>query len=95
MNLYPDINPVDLYDEYEVYLAVLLLSSSSNFNIIKWWLVQEAVWPSLAKMAFDMLTIPAISAEYERVFSSSKLMIINRKNALKKEAIKMNECLRH
>src|SRR6266498_459545 len=95
MDLYPDINLVDLYDEYEVYLAASLFSNSSNFNIIKWWLVQEAVWPSLAKMAFDMLIISVMSAECERVFSSLKLMIIDRRNALKEETIEANECLRY
>ncbi len=46
-------------------------------------------------MVFDMLIIPAMSAECERVFSSLKLMIIVRRNALKEEIIEANECLRH
>ena len=95
MDLHPDTNPVDLHDEYKIYLAAPLLPNSSNFNIIKWWLAQEAVWPSLAKMVFDMFIIPAMSAECERVFSSLKLMIIDRRNVFKEEAIEANECLRH
>ncbi len=94
MDLHPDTNPVDLYDD-EIYLAVPLLPNSSNFNIIKWWLAQEAVWPSLTKIAFDMLTIPVMSAEYERVFSSLKLMITDRRNAFKEAVIEANECLRY
>ena len=35
------------------------------------------MWPNLAKIAFDLLAIPTISSEYERVFSSvAKLIIV-------------------
>ncbi len=95
MDLHSDTNSVDLYDKYEAYLAAPLLPNSSNFNIIKQWLAQEAVWPFLVKIIFDMLTIPAMSAECERVFSSLKLMITDRRNAFKEEVIETNECLRY
>ena len=38
------------------------------------WARYEAQHPSLARMAFDILSIPAMSAECERVFSSTKLL---------------------
>ncbi len=46
-------------------------------------------------MAFDMFIILAMSAECERVFSSLKLMITDRRNVLKEEVIEANECLRY
>ena len=45
-------------------------------------------------MALDMLCIPAMSAECERVFSSSKLMVTERRNRLKDDIIEAGECLR-
>jgi hypothetical protein len=35
----------------------------------EWWLAHERRYPVLSKMAFDLLPVPAMSAEPERVFS--------------------------
>jgi hypothetical protein len=45
-------------------------------------------------MAFDLLSIPLMSAECERVFSSAKLLITERRNRLKDDIIKACTCLR-
>ena len=45
-------------------------------------------------MAIDMLCIPAMSAECERVFSSAKLLISQRRNRLTADMIEACECLR-
>ena len=45
-------------------------------------------------MAFDMLTIPAMSSECERVFSSAKLLLTDRRNRLGAGVIEAVECLR-
>src|SRR5205807_2159507 len=44
-------------------------------------------------MAFDMLSIPAISDEPERVFSRLGLMITKRRNHLKQSTIQAAQCL--
>jgi len=51
-------------------------------------------YPHLSKMALDILSIPAMSAECERVFSSSKLMVTDRRNRLMEDVIEAGECLR-
>jgi hAT family C-terminal dimerisation region len=38
-------------------------------DAIHHWMSQKATYPRLAKMAFDILTIPASSADCERMFS--------------------------
>ena len=50
--------------------------------------------PDLARFAFDMLALPATSAECERVFSSAKLLITASRNRLLPDIIEANECLR-
>jgi hypothetical protein len=45
-------------------------------------------------MALDVLSIPAISAELERLFSSAKISITDRRNRLGIESIKAIECLK-
>jgi len=37
---------------------------------MEYWKARESEWPYLTKMAYDFLSILAMSSEYERVFSS-------------------------
>ena len=46
------------------------------------------------KLALDMLSIPAMSAECERTFSSTKVMINSHRNNLSDEVVEASECLR-
>ena len=61
-------------DELERYLnspKVTLPTQEDNlsFDLIAWWKANEMVYPTLARMAFELYSIPSISAEVERVFS--------------------------
>jgi len=49
--------------------------------------------PDLARMALDILAVPPMSDEIERVFSSAKLLLTDRRSRLKMDIIKANECL--
>jgi len=44
--------------------------------------------------ALDILSLPAMSAECERVFSSTKKLIIPERNALTDDTIEASECLK-
>jgi hypothetical protein len=65
-------------------------------DVIKYWAAKrtESRWKDLARMALDYLTIPAMSAEPERVFSSAKLTITDRRCILSDDAISALECLK-
>lgn len=63
-------------------------------NPLEFWLNELSNRPHLAKMAIDMLSIPAMSAECERVFSSAKLLITDRCGKLNPVTIEASECLR-
>jgi hypothetical protein len=45
-------------------------------------------------MALDILSIPAMSAEPERLFSGAKITITDRRNKLGIESIQAIECLK-
>jgi hypothetical protein len=47
----------------------------------------------LARMALDYLTIPAMSAEPERVFSAAKITLSDRRCRMEDDAIEALECL--
>ena len=52
------------------------------FNLIKWWNDAQSAFPTLYLWALDILAIPAMSAECERVFSSTKKLITLERNRL-------------
>ena len=45
-------------------------------------------------MAKDVFSIPAMSAEVERLFSSAKLMVSDQRSSLKASSIEVGECVR-
>ena len=59
-----------------------------------WWIQNKLHYPQLHIMALDLLGIPAMSADIERVFSSSGLLITDRRNRLKEDIIEAVECLK-
>jgi hypothetical protein len=81
-----------LVDEYEEYCA-----AQADFrvnDILEWWQSQAGAYPQLSRMAGDILSVPAMSAECERVFSSAKLLISDRRNKLGADVIEATECLK-
>lgn len=44
--------------------------------------VHPAAYPNLHKMAIDILSIPAMSAEPERLFSGAEVTVTERRNQL-------------
>jgi hypothetical protein len=61
-----------------------------------WWMeeTQQKLYPNLSKMALDILSIPAMSAEPERLFSATKLMITDQRNLLGMRMIEALACLK-
>ncbi|ODQ71411.1 hypothetical protein LIPSTDRAFT_4661 [Lipomyces starkeyi NRRL Y-11557] len=59
-------------DEYTKYLLARVLPEVTDPKL--WWLepTQRKSYPALSIMALDVLSIPAMSAEPERLFSSAK-----------------------
>jgi hypothetical protein len=55
---------------------------------------QRIAYPNLQKMALDILSIPAMSAEPERLFSGAKITITDRRNRLGVDTIEYLECLK-
>jgi hypothetical protein len=82
----------ELPDEYTEYCN--LKSDSRIADIIQWWQDHASTYPRLFQMACDILSIPAMSAECERVFSSAKLMLPDTRNRLKEDIIEASECLK-
>jgi hypothetical protein len=63
---------------------------------IAWWLqpVQQAKYPNLSKMAINVLSIPAMSADVERLFSSAGLTLSDCRNCMGTELLEALERLK-
>ena len=55
---------------------------------------QRKRWPRLSQMAIDILSIPAMSAEPERVFSGARRTVSWERMQLGSESIEETECLK-
>src|SRR5271156_3817227 len=60
--------------------------------LIGYWRDNTWRWPNLARLALDALSIPAMSAECERRFSSEAATISPQRMALSAESIEAAEC---
>jgi hypothetical protein len=70
------------------------VSPNTPDSVIPWILGAENVWPGIKQHALGLLSIPAMSAELERVFSQAKLTVIPTRNRLSANTIEILELLR-
>ncbi|KAM4067943.1 transposase-like protein [Hirsutella rhossiliensis] len=59
-----------------------------------YWKLKEATYPRLARMAFDMLSVPPMSAECERAFSFAGLMVTRLRRRLEVKTISAAQSIR-
>jgi hypothetical protein len=81
-------------NEYTKYLLAPIVPEVTDPQ--SWWLepTQKKSYPALSIMALDVLLIPTMSAEPERLFSGAKISITDRRNRLGIKSIKAIECLK-
>ena len=80
-------------DEYITYVQRDRVADK-DVNLFEWWTEKQTTWPILSRLAFNLLSAPAMSAECERVFSSTKKMVTPERNHLKADVIEVQECLK-
>lgn len=80
-------------DEYDHYCQQ---DCTIDEDPLQWWLqpTQQARYSNLSKMAIDILTIPPMSAEPERVFSGAKFTMSDHRNKLGVDLLKAFECMK-
>jgi len=78
-------------DEYKEYLKI---PAAPCEKPLIWWQSPHNEWLSLTRMALDVLSMPLMSAESERVFSAAGYLLNRRRNHLKDDIIEATSCLR-
>jgi hypothetical protein len=67
---------------------------TSKTDPIKYWVDRRFEYPRLAKMAFDVLNVPPMAAECERIFSAAGCMITPRRTRLGTDVISAAQTIR-
>jgi hypothetical protein len=65
----------DAIDEWAQWQVLPRPGDSDIKDPIAYWVANQDEYPRLARMAFDVMTVPAMSAECERLFSAVGLMV--------------------
>jgi hypothetical protein len=60
-------------DEFDRFINAIIVIFLNADDVFDWIQKENNVPPSIRQMLLDLLSIPAMSAELERVFSSAKL----------------------
>ena len=83
--------PTSSIDEYDEYLKIRAAKCEEP---LAWWAGRREEWPNLFRMAMDILSIPLMSSECERIFSSAGWTLSDRRSGLKEDIIEATTCLR-
>lgn len=88
--------PVSTADLYKQYISTDRLhdDDAGCDEAIAYWLSRYDSQRDLARFALDLFAILPMSDEYERLFSSAKLTVVDRRGRLKADIIEACECLR-
>ncbi|KAL4091722.1 hypothetical protein QTP88_026370 [Uroleucon formosanum] len=68
------------YNEFEQYISEIQINH--NLDPCMWWKEHETIYPTIAKVAKNILCIPASSASSERVFSTAGNIVTSKRNRL-------------
>jgi hypothetical protein len=83
-------------DEYQDYTCLEPYDLGKT-TALQWWSQDQhrKRWPRLSLMALDILSVPAMSDEPERVFSGARRTISWERMSLGADTIEETECLKH
>lgn len=86
----------DEVDELDKWMSERVFELDEKDTLPKFWLraLKNKTTAKLAQMGLDMVSIPAMSSECERVFSQAKLFLTSQRGALKVDIIEATQCLR-
>lgn len=86
-------------DEWQQYITSDPLPAPKDgkpFNALAWWTeeTQRRQYPNLSKMALDLLSIPAMASDVERLFSAAKLTLTDQRGAMYAETLELLQLLK-
>ncbi|CAH9088287.1 unnamed protein product [Cuscuta epithymum] len=81
------LNEISLYINYEVDF-----DENDEFDILKWWKSKERMFPILAQMAKQVLSMPVSTVAVEQEFSSADNVLTASRTSLSAESLETLIC---
>ncbi|XP_065849654.1 zinc finger BED domain-containing protein DAYSLEEPER [Euphorbia lathyris] len=78
--------------EMEQYLEESLLPRLHDFDVLGWWKLNKLKFPTLSKMARDILTIPVSTAAPDSVFDTEMKELDEYRSSLRPETVEALVC---
>ncbi|GAA0154687.1 hypothetical protein LIER_12598 [Lithospermum erythrorhizon] len=70
----------------------MLKGYDSKFDVLQWWMVNEAKYPVLSKLEKNVLSIPVTTVASEGTFSAGKRIIDPKRAFMKVKTVEMLLC---
>ncbi|KAF6161398.1 hypothetical protein GIB67_009277 [Kingdonia uniflora] len=81
-------------NELSRYLDSEIIDLDADFDILKWWKINENKYPIFAAIARDILAIPVSTVASEAAFSGVRRLITDYRSSLAPDTIEATMCLR-
>lgn len=81
--------------DLERYLEEPLVKSTSNFDILNWWKVNQGKYPVLAQMAKDILAVLVTTVASESTFSTGGTFLTPHQSRLHPTTLEALMCTQH
>ncbi|WCJ29526.1 Zinc finger BED domain-containing protein RICESLEEPER 2 [Euphorbia peplus] len=82
------------HSELDIYLTTIFEFEESNeFDILDWWKRHARTFPTLAKIAAQILTVPASTVAVEQTFSRGGHILDPKRSKLAPESLESQVCL--
>ncbi|OBS14952.1 hypothetical protein FPOA_14115 [Fusarium poae] len=81
-------------DEVKQYLEEPIYEDEAVEDPFEYWRQREKDFPRLARMAYDLLSIPSTACECERAFSLAKLLVGTQRHSLQDLTMEMLTCVK-
>lgn len=78
--------------ELDQYLEEAVLPRVYEFDVLNWWKLNKLKYPTLSKLARDVLSIPMSTVTPESIFSSGSRVIDDHRSSLRPETVQALVC---
>ncbi|KAK9947517.1 hypothetical protein M0R45_003137 [Rubus argutus] len=82
----------NLKTELDQYLEVPLIPRVHEFDVLGWWKLNEMMYPTLSKMARDILSIPVSTVPCDSVFDTNAKEMDQYRSSLRAETVEALIC---
>jgi hypothetical protein len=89
----PAPSPSAMRDEYAEWVATTDPGDCLVDDLIQYWLLRRRQYPRLSRMAIDLISVPAMSSEPERIFSLAGQMVTAQRGRLKADLVGAAQCI--